>query len=319
MMRKTLKKTEFTLLNGRTFGVGIMTVLSAFTAAGCLSVDPADEILAGSELPGETVPACALETAAYRIDGLGFLPENGLAALDVDGNGRPDDVGGVLHRTFATYVAASTMATWDGHIAEQLDAEPWLLVLERCSDSERAYLRLGRGEDTDGDGAYRLYGTSVRAVGRVEDGAVVVRDGAGEVPIAALFAPIGAGDPGWTAGFGLAGRALRVAADGHLEGELALAFPEEVNDVVAPGLARFFSKKAVDGDSALADVLDANDDLVVTTDELLANPVMQALLQPDVDLFVLRGAARRYEPNQDGTRDAISATFRVTAAPVALE
>jgi hypothetical protein len=51
-------------------------------------------------------------------------------------------------------------------------------------------------------------------------------------------------------------------------------------------------------------LFDANDDMVITDEEVRTNPLVQGVLAPDLDLFEANG-----DPGQDGEEDALSVGF----------
>jgi len=77
----------------------------------------------------------------------------------------------------------------------------------------------------------------------------------------------------------------------------------DVDPVVLPNLSAFFTAALQAGHSDFGQIVDTDHDLVVTEAELLASPVFQGLMAPDVTL----------EPGAAPGEEALSLAFRVVA------
>ncbi len=209
----------------------------------------------------------------------------------------------------------------DGDIIQLLDLQTVDLL-----DAERVGLLPSIGVDADGDFSnnwqtpadYAVATAGAPAVGTIEGRMLRVRGG--RMPLTLAL-------PGVAEPFVLELHAAGIDAEvtpNWLDGYIGGALSEEDIDRVFLPIVHLSIQAMIDdhceagvcesgsvGDSVL-DIFDANDDGVVTQQEVRDQPLMRGIFEPDVDLFDENGD---YNPNVDGVRDSMSFGIAFTAAP----
>jgi hypothetical protein len=269
--------------------IGAVIALGGACTEGGAAVDPSPS-------------TCA--TTAYRIDAVG-LPRSGTGAaqiaLDLDGDGTPDNRLGRLNATLATFYS-----DWrpDERLTARLTGRDvaWLVTVEHC-EGEVA-IDLMQGRDADGDGRFELAPAGDAAIG--DD--LLASYGVAELPLIGFTDPLGlAAAPGWVAARGVA-VALRGQDTGpdldQLDAVVGVGI-ELGDDALAP-VAGFLTHHL--GDSAVARALDADHDAVISVAELRASETIAALIADDVDV-----------DGVDGVFDRVSLAFTIHARAVQTE
>jgi hypothetical protein len=322
--------------NLRRFRQGLATFATLITLAGCDTAGP-------PALPGNDPAPCELVTRTYAIRDV-TLPRGRAdvtRAFDLDGDGRPDDVLGQVMLTVDDVLDVVDRNTWATRINDALadGRAPWLLVVQSCSNPSpepaasteiidfppqpgNPYARvfLVAGIDTDGDGVLEIddRATGVPAVGKVEaDGWLHATLGSGVAPVGTFLDPLGAvSSTTWSAGGGLTVR-MSNGDGGACDVEIGLAVNGSLEPAAAGLADAFTAQEALGGGNILG--LDANQDGTVDVSELLANPLVQAALAPDLDLLAPDDDTMSYWPDHDGLRDSSSMYVRARAVPIAIE
>lgn len=295
-------------------------------------------------LPGNDPAPCELVTEVFAIRDvtLSGTQADASRAFDLDGDGRPDDDLGQLTRTVDALLAAVDRDAWTAHIDDALTdgRAPWLLVVQRCADPARepaasgeildfplpprssyARVRLVAGLDADGDGVLELPADApgVPAIGRLtHDGRLDAQLGSGVAPVGTFLDPLGAAPSStWRLGDGLT---VRLASgDGARDVEIGLAVHGSL-EASAAGLADAFTAEEALGGSGNGLDLDTDHDGTVAVGELLASPLVQAALAPDLDLMAPDDLGiTSYWPDHDGQLDSCSMYVRARAFPIVTE
>ena len=293
------------------------------TATGCVLMeeDPASP-------PTAEAPPCSLRSTGYRIDRI-TLPQSFGEAMDsgfdLDGD-EQQRLDNTLGRTFSSLYSTfeSTWDLWPESLQAALDdgRAPMLIEIETCDDGGNAsYVRVGlrRGSDLDGDGVYEIVDGGLQpAVGDRYSTGMSATGGSGIVPISTLVDIQGTHDAVWVRGDALA-FVLRAEQDGSISGSFGIGLREEAVLAAAAPLTDFFTWRLEEGTSGYASALDTDMDGVVSTDELLDDPLIGSLLAADVDLMTEYDGQEVLWPLQDGEKDRLSLGLALHAVPVALE
>lgn len=291
--------------------------------------------------PADAAPPDAAPPDAALRDGLWYLmdaisvPESAddavAVALDLDGNGQPDNaLGGLLaalHNSADLPIAAAQMqAVESGHILQLVGIDAASL-----DDASSIPVLVSRGIDLDGDPADNVSGAEGFALDPLDgaDGQLTgvliggrLRAGPGTAPIQlAMFGVT----PEVVALRGVGAR-LRVAAatgDGLAGGRSCGALTdEEADSVLIPAMGRAVDsivQRDCDGAACtpgsqgeqLAGFFDENADGMVSEEEFRASSLIQSTIgNPDLDLFDADGV---FNPRMDGIKDSLSLCLGFTA------
>lgn len=282
--------------------------------------------LAGCAMEDESEPPVPAEyrSTYYRIDRI-ELPqsaeESSRAALDLDGDGALDNVGGNALASFQSVIETAgeelPRAVQAGLDGGRVD---WIIEVGRDTVLPgRAAAALHTGADSDRDGFYQITdGAALVGDGRADGDLVRTHAGDGVVPASFLADPIGDWPVVWVTGIGVA-LAVRAPLDGELEGRIGFATRADFGPVIAGPLAAFMTERLQAGTLVYAADMDADRDGVITEEEFLASPITQVLLNPDLDLLDEDRDPPVFDPDQDGVIDSMSAGFRIHAVAVDLE
>lgn len=250
--------------------------------------------------PGAGAAPSECRPVLYRIDAVS-LPRSGTGAaqlaLDLDGDGAPDNRLGRLHATLAGF-----FSDWrpDEHLTARVGgARPalsWIMTVERCDGA--IAVDLARGTD-DGAGGVTIDPGDDAAVGGVAPGGSGrAFDGTGELPLLGFTDGLGlADDAGWVPARGLA-VALAAEPDAA-ELDATIGAGLDLTDLALEPVAGFLTRHA---GSTLARALDRDGDDVITVAELRASEAVAALIARDVDVA-----------GTDGVLDHVSIAFTVHA------
>lgn len=297
-----------------------MTPMSALPAIAWFAT------LAGCAIEDESGPPVPPEyrSTYYRIDRI-ELPqsaeESARAALDLDGDGAVDNVGGNALASFQAAIEtageALPLAVQTGLDGGRVD---WIIEVGKDTVlSGRAAAALHTGADSDGDGVYQIIdGVALVGDGRADGDLVRTHAGDGVIPASFLADAIGDWPVVWVTGIGVA-LAVRAPLDGELEGRIGFATRADFAPVIAGPLAAFMTERLQAGTLVWAADMDADRDGVITEEEFLASPITKALLNPDLDLLDEDRDPPAFDPDQDGVIDSMSAGFRIHAVAVDLE
>lgn len=218
--------------------------------------------------------ACAPQTAVYRIT---HVDPSGAAAnaLDLDGDGRPDNALGRAHDALVAIEPAFAVAPrFDARLAQI----PWLVGVDRCGDEIRVTLDQGvpLGDEP------LLPRVLPRAVGVIAAGELTASDGVGALPLIALGdAAATRAFAGWRTADQLAIHAT--LTDEALTGTFGAALPAEVvrADLASPIAAFLTAQPATD---ALRQEADDDGDGTVSPDELAGTAAYRSLTASDLVL-----------------------------------
>lgn len=107
-----------------------------------------------------------------------------------------------------------------------------------------------------------------------------------------------------------------IKAEGCVEGVLgggmtATEFGEKLLPAIAQGLNLVIKEKNMAAPTLLQ-AFDADNDKLITTEELSNNPILMLAISPDIDLL---DASGKFNPGQDGTNDSYSIGLGFTCVP----
>ncbi|HEU5058016.1 MAG TPA: hypothetical protein VFU21_15905 [Kofleriaceae bacterium] len=285
-----------------------MSALAAFGRFAALAA------VAGCAMDGEAdSPPPDYTSSYFRIDRID-LPQDAAdaadAALDLDRDGSPDNMGGnALASLQATIETAGEELPRS--VAAGLDGGRVHWIIEIGRDSVvpgRTAAALHAADDSDGDLVYEIAdGIALTGDGRDNDGAVRTWGGAGRVPASFLADVQGDWPVTWVNGIAV-GLAVSQPSDEELAGRLGFATRGDFAPVIAGPLAAFMTERLQAGTLVYAADMDTDGDGVITPEELLASPLTRALLAPDLDLL-----------EDDEVADSLSACFHIHATAVSLE
>ena len=249
------------------------------------------------------------QSAWYRIDRIDLpqgADEADAAALDLDGDDTPDNVGGNALASFQAVIETAgerlPVSVDEGLAGGRVD---WIIEVGRDTVLPgRAAAALHAGSDDDGDGRYQIV-DGIELVGDGSQDGDLVRTvgGDGRIPASFLADVNGDWPVTWVNGIAVA-LAMREQPGGELEGRLAFATRGDFGPVIAGPLAEFMTERLQAGTLVYAAEMDADRDGVITEEEFLADELTRILLNPDLDL------------DDDGGFESMSAGFRVHATPV---
>jgi hypothetical protein len=280
--------------------------------------DLADQAQAARLRPHHYVTSTLeLPTTAARALALGF---------DLDGDGKADNLIGT---ELAAFSAQLDLAGY----AQSALTQGWIVILHSLhtaglirSRSANWEVYIGNPQSspdlTSGHGSFSIASDSPRNL--TAGGSVAHRAFAGGADSIAIAIPLFTGQPPLTVHLVAAHLAADVSAAGCSNGRVGGAVPmTDVDEVILPAVAAVLDYQLVsDGcsaspaacsstDSLLLGLLDQNGDRRISADELRSSPLVQSLIQPDVDVLGADG-----KPGHDGVKDAISIAvgFTCTAA-----
>jgi hypothetical protein len=264
------------------------------------------------------------------------IAEANALALDLDGDGQPDNaLGGMLaalhDQADLPIAAAHLQAVVSGRALTLVGIEGIALA-----EGGAAPVLVSPGSDLDDDPGDNFSGSEPfeRAPLEGADGELPgtlarngrLRAGPGEMPVLLALT----GDPSEVAVLrGVGGRIDCLAsAEGLAEGRLGVAFSDdEVNTRLIPSMAigldavvqRDCPEELCEPGSPgeeVATFFDDNEDLRITAEELLANSLISSTIgNPDLDLLDEDGD---YNPDVDGVKDSLSVGLGFTAVRAAL-
>jgi hypothetical protein len=289
-----------------------MTRMSARAALGWFAALAA--LAGGCALDHEEEPPVPPDyrSSWYRIDRIDLpkgADEADAAALDLDGDDTPDNVGGNALASFQAVIETAgerlPVSVDEGLAGGRVD---WIIEVGRdIVLPGRAAAALHSGSDDDGDGRYQMV-DGIELVGDGSQDGDLVRTSGGDGRIPASFLADVNGDwpVTWVNGFAV-GLVMRERSAGELEGRIGFATRGDFGPVIAGPLAEFMTERLQAGTLVYAADMDADQDGIISEEEFLADPLTQILLNPDLDL------------DDDGAIESMSAGFRVHATEVVLE
>ena len=257
-------------------------------------------------------------------------------ALDLDGNGQPDNALGGLLAAIAGQADLPIAA--DQVTAIEAGRALTLVGLEDVvlGEGGAVSLQVAPGRDLDDDAADNFAGTEPFALAPLEgaDGMMPgvlgaagrLRAGPGTVPVLLAFPGV---PPAAIPLVGVGGRMeCDASADGLASGRFGAALTQdEVNQRLIPAMAagidEILQRDCPDEPcepgsqgEQLATFFDDNEDRRMTEEELLSNSLIASTIgNPDLDLFDEDGV---YNPRVDGVKDSLSLGVGFTAVPAVL-
>jgi hypothetical protein len=318
----------------------VWVVLAVFSvAAGCGDDDGGSTPPDAAPVADAGPPDAAVPADLWFVMDQVQVPETAnqatTFALDLDGNGQPDNaLGGLLaalHGQTGMPIAAAHMQAIDTGRALTLVGLEDVILEEGGS----VPVRVVPGEDLDDDPADNFSGTEPFALAPVEgiDGELAgtlvgagLSAGPGTVPVLLTVN----GDP--DAVIALVGVGGRIDAEasgiGLGSGLLGAAFTEDEVDTrllpaMATGIDAILLRDCPEGvcqpgspGEELAIFFDDNGDFRVTEEEFRASALISSTVgNPDLDLFDENGD---FNPRMDGVKESLSFGVRLTAVPAVL-
>lgn len=273
------------------------TSLGSVVVSGSIAAMLAPSIACTDGASVDPTPVACVPSV-YRIESV-ELPRSGSGAaqiaIDLDGDGAPDNRLGRLHATLAAF-----FDDWrpDKRLTDRLTAHDlaWFVTVQRCDGA--LAIDLAEGRDPDGDGRYQLTPGDDAAIG--DD--VRAADGIAELPLLGFTDALGlATGPGWVTARGVA-VTLQAQDTGanHDQLDAIVGVGVELDDRALAPVAAFLTLHL--GDSVVARALDGDDDATISVAELRASPTVAALIAPDVDV-----------DSADGVLDRVSLGFTLHA------
>jgi hypothetical protein len=231
-----------------------------------------------ADVPAPDTDGCPIRHYRIRSVAIPITAYDAIGvAFDLDGNGRRDNWLGFANALLHAWSPAFEIApVIDASLEHELD---WRLAIRQCNPGGAATAALAPGPaEPAGEIADEVFAAGADRF----PGGVPLIGGTFGIPLGALSDALGGAEPGWVAA-PLAQLRVDAVDDAVAHATVGLAVGiADVETVVAPNLAAYFTDRLAAGDSDFAIAADRDGDRIVTAAELLASETAQVLLAPDL-------------------------------------